>query len=267
MKKEKIETDILIIGGGTAGCFAAVTAAEEAPKLDITVVEKAYIERSGCLAAGVNAINAYLNPGETPETYLEYVREDFHGLVREDLVYTIGQNVNRVTEKLDEWGLPIKKDEYGNYLARSSRSIKIDGEGFKPLLAARVNEAGARVLNRTAAVDYIVEDGRVRGCYAFNIRQGIFYTIEAKAVICATGRAAGIYKPTNTGKARNRTWYPPFNTGAGYALGIRAGAEMTTFEMRFVALRVKGASVSPGGRVSVPPAPGPHRNGQSLPGL
>jgi adenylylsulfate reductase subunit A len=82
-------------------------------------------------------------------------------------------------------------------------------------------------------------DDKVVGACGFSVREDKFYVIRAKAVICATGGASGIYKPNNPGAARHKMWYPPFNTGAGYAMGIRAGAEMTTFEMRFIALRTK----------------------------
>ncbi|MFW6256750.1 MAG: adenylyl-sulfate reductase subunit alpha [Bacillota bacterium] len=239
MEKKVLEKDLVIIGGGAAGCFAAIKAHQMNPDLDILLVEKAHIERSGCLAAGINAINAYLTPGETPESFLEYIKKDSRGLVRDDLVYTIGQRVNEVTDTLDSWGLPILKNEDGSYQARSSRSIKIKGEKFKPLLADQVQSRGIEVLNRTVATNYLREKGRVKGCFAFNLREEIFYTIQAGAVICATGGASGIYQPNNTGQARHKMWYSPFNTGAGYAMGIRAGAEMTTFEMRFVALRVK----------------------------
>lgn len=239
MEIKKKTTDILIIGGGAAGSFAAVMAKKYAPQLKVTIIEKAHIERSGCLAAGINAINAYLNPGETPESYLEYVKKDSNGLVREDLVYSIGQGVNRVTGIVEKWGLPILKDDQGNYLARGPRSIKINGEKFKPLLAEKVMKSNVEVLNRTVATNYVINQGRVVGCFAFNVRDGIFYVIKARAVICATGGAAGIYRPNNSGQARHKMWYFPFNTGTGYAMGIRAGDEMTTMEMRFVALRVK----------------------------
>ena len=71
MKSERIKTDILIIGGGTAGCYAAVTAAENSDK-QILICEKAHIKRSGCLAAGVNALNAYITEGRTPQDYVDY---------------------------------------------------------------------------------------------------------------------------------------------------------------------------------------------------
>lgn len=247
VRQEK--ADIVIIGGGTAGCMAAVTIKEKRRDCEVLVVEKAHIDRSGCLAAGVNAINAYLNPGQTPEDFLEYVKNDSAGLVREDLVLSIAQGLNQVTEKVERWGLPIYKDEAGNYLPRGKRSIKINGEPLKPILAQAVKKSGARVLNRVNCTDYIVKNGRVAGVFAFSTREKIFYVIQAKAVICATGGAAGLYRPNNPGQAKHKMWYSPFNTGAGYAMGIRAGAEMTTLEMRFIALRIKD-TIAPTGTLA-----------------
>lgn len=234
-----LDTDLLIIGGGTAGCMAAIRAKELDPAIDVLIIEKAHIERSGCLAAGINAINAYLNPGETPLSFLEYVKRDSYGLVRDDLVYSMAQRLNEMTDRMVQWGLPVSRDESGNYAARGKRSIRINGERFKPILADAASRSGAKVLNHTVAADYIVQDGRMAGVFAFNIRKPEFYVIRAKAAICATGGASGIYGPNNGGASRHKMWYSPFNTGAGYAMGIRAGAEMTTFEMRFIALRIK----------------------------
>lgn len=245
----RLSTDIAIVGGGAAGCFAAVTVKEASPATDVLVIEKAHVKRSGCLAAGVNAINAYLNPGETPESYLEYVKKDSAGLVREDLVYSIGERLNRVTGKLESWGLPFLKDKEGRYRPRGKRSVEIIGEAIKPVIASALEKSGARVLNRTVASNYIVINGRVAGVYAFSTREKKFYVISAKAVICTTGGAAGIYRPNNDGSARHKMWYCPFNVGTGFAMGLRAGAEMTTFEMRFIALRVKDV-LSPTGTVA-----------------
>jgi len=234
-----ISTDVIVVGGGTAGCFAAITIKERDPEIEVLVLEKAHVKRSGCLAAGVNAINAYLNPGETPDSYLEYVKKDSAGLVRDDLVYTIGERLNQVAKKLESWGLPFLKDGSGRYKPRGRRNVQIIGESIKPVIASTAERSGARILNRTVATNYIIRGSRVTGVFAFSAREKKFYVISAKAVICATGGAAGIYKPNNDGSARHKMWYCPFNVGTGFAMGLRAGAEMTTFEMRFIALRIK----------------------------
>jgi len=97
---EKVEikwhdSDFVVVGGGTAGCMAAIRLKELAPKTKVTIVEKANIVRSGCLAAGLNAINAYIHEGETPESFVRYVRFDAMGLIREDLVLSSGEAERR----------------------------------------------------------------------------------------------------------------------------------------------------------------------------
>ncbi|MBC2723895.1 adenylyl-sulfate reductase subunit alpha [Desulfosporosinus sp.] len=244
-----LNTDILIIGGGTAGCFAALTIANNSD-CQVIITEKANIKRSGCLAAGVNALNAYILKGETPESYLEYVRNDAEGIIREDLVISMAKRLNEVTRKVETMGLVIQKDSKGDYVARGRRNIKINGENIKPLLAEAVEEKkNVQVLNQVNMIDYVIQDNRVIGAYGFSIKDNIFFTIQAKAVICATGGAAGLYRPNNPGFSRHKMWYSPFNTGAGYAMGIRAGAEMTSMEMRFIALRCKD-TIAPTGTIA-----------------
>lgn len=249
MKTEKISTDVLIIGGGTAGCYAALTISENSDK-KVLICEKAHIKRSGCLAAGVNALNAYIVEGRKPQDYVDYAKKDADGIVREDLLLTMSEKLNEVTDRLEKLGLIILKDENGKYVTRGNRNLKINGENIKPILADAVEKAkNVTVLNRVNIFDYSVKDNKINGAFGFGIESGIFYTIEAKAVIIATGGAAGLYKPNNPGFSRHKMWYPPFNTGAGYAMGIRAGAEMTTFEMRFIALRCKD-TIAPTGTLA-----------------
>ena len=249
MKTEKISTDVLIIGGGTAGCYAALTISENSDK-KVLICEKAHIKRSGCLAAGVNALNAYIVEGRKPQDYVDYAKKDADGIVREDLLLTMSEKLNEVTDRLEKLGLVILKDENGKYVTRGNRNLKINGENIKPILADAVEKAkNVTVLNRVNIFDYSVKDNKINGAFGFGIESGIFYTIEAKAVIIATGGAAGLYKPNNPGFSRHKMWYPPFNTGAGYAMGIRAGAEMTTLEMRFIALRCKD-TIAPTGTLA-----------------
>lgn len=253
MKKEiqikQLETDILIIGGGTAGCYAALTIREHS-NASVLIVEKANIKRSGCLAAGVNAINAYIVKGRTPQDYVDYAKKDADNIVREDLLLTMSEGLNRVTKKMEDLGLVILKDENGEYIARGNRNIKINGENIKPILADAVKAlSNVTVMNQVNVTDYIIKDNQILGAFAIGVEEEILYEIRAKKVICATGGAAGLYRPNNPGVSRHKMWYPPFNTGAGYAMGIRAGAEMTTFEMRFIALRCKD-TIAPTGTIA-----------------
>lgn len=249
LKNRIIDTDVLIIGGGTAGCFAGITLGKK-KDLDVLIVEKANIVRSGCLAAGVNAINAYITKGRVPQDYVDYCKKDADGIVREDLLLSMSERLNHVTKIMEDLGLVILKDENGEYVARGNRNIKINGENIKPILADAVKKQdNVTVINHLNITDFIVENNEIKGAYGFDVNNAEFYEINAKAVLVATGGAAGLYRPNNPGFSRHKMWYPPFNTGAGYAMGINAGAEMTTFEMRFIALRCKD-TIAPTGTIA-----------------
>lgn len=249
LKNRIIDTDVLIIGGGTAGCFAGITLGKK-KDLDVLIVEKANIVRSGCLAAGVNAINAYITKGRVPQDYVDYCKKDADGIVREDLLLSMSERLNHVTKVMEDLGLVILKDGNGDYVARGNRNIKINGENIKPILADVVKKQdNVTVINHLNITDFIVENNEIKGAYGFDVNNAEFYEINAKAVLVATGGAAGLYRPNNPGFSRHKMWYPPFNTGAGYAMGINAGAEMTTFEMRFIALRCKD-TIAPTGTIA-----------------
>lgn len=249
LKNRIIDTDVLIIGGGTAGCFAGITLGKK-KELDVLIVEKANIVRSGCLAAGVNAINAYITKGRVPQDYVDYCKKDADGIVREDLLLSMSERLNHVTKVMEDLGLVILKDGNGDYVARGNRNIKINGENIKPILADVVKKQdNVTVINHLNITDFIVENNEIKGAYGFDVNNAEFYEINAKAVLVATGGAAGLYRPNNPGFSRHKMWYPPFNTGAGYAMGINAGAEMTTFEMRFIALRCKD-TIAPTGTIA-----------------
>ena len=249
MRTERIKTDVLIIGGGTAGCFAAYVIGQKSER-KVLIAEKANIKRSGCLAAGVNALNAYITEGRVPQDYVDYAKKDAHGIVREDLLLSMSERLNHVTKVMEDLGLVILKDENGKYVARGNRNIKINGENMKPILAkAAAEQENVTVLNHVNITDYKKENGKITGAVGFSVNEDIFYDIDAEAVLCATGGAAGLYRPNNPGFSRHKMWYPPFNTGAGYAMGLLSGAEMTTFEMRFIALRCKD-TIAPTGTIA-----------------
>lgn len=237
-----LETDILIIGAGNAGCFAAIEAKRLNPALRVTLMEKAHIDRSGCLAGGMDAINTYIKKGRTIEDFVRWSRSQAGGLLREDLTITLAEVLNKPIEEWEEWGMPIKYDEGGEeYKTRGKWDITIMGSEMKVILAQKTRELGCEVLNRVVATNYLTDGDRVTGAIGFGVRNGKVYIVKANSTIIATGGAAGLYKPyQNDGNdSHHQLWYCPFNVGTGYAMGIRAGAEMTTFEMRWCATRTK----------------------------
>ena len=137
MEREILETDVLIIGGGTAGCYAAYTLAKKSD-VQMIIAEKANIRRSGCLAAGVNAINCYITKGHDPQFYVDYAMKDAHGIAREDLLLSMCERVNQTVKELEDHGLVILKDENGDYVTRGNRNIKINGEITFPYLNIRL---------------------------------------------------------------------------------------------------------------------------------
>lgn len=248
MEKKIIDTDVLIIGGGTAGCYAAIYLGENTD-LDITVVDKAAVKRSGCLAAGVNALNAYITEGHKPIDYVRYASNDAHGIAREDLLLDISERLNHVTEDMEKRGLTILKDKDGKYVSRGWRNLKINGENIKPILEAELKKQKNVTVYEHVNITDLRRNKGVSGAYGFGINDGIYYVFRAKAVLVATGGAAGIYRPNNPERMAHQMWYCPFNTGAGYCMGILAGAEMTSFEMRFIALRCKD-TIAPTGTLA-----------------
>ncbi len=250
MEIKKFFSDVLIIGGGAAGLFAAIRLSELNPKINVIIAEKADIRRSGCLAAGVNALNAYIGEGHTPKDYADYALKDAHGIARYDLLLSMSERLNHVTKIIEKLGLVIFKDENDKYITRGWRNVKINGENIKLILANAVkNLENVKIINHVNITNFLLDDEKVVGAAGFSTRDKIYYNFTAKATLIATGGASGIYLPNHSGGSRHQIWYSPFNTGAGYAMGIRAGAEMTTFEMRFIALRCKD-TIAPTGTLA-----------------
>jgi len=246
---ETVECDVLIVGGGMAGCGAAFEAGNWARDrgLRVCLVEKAAIERSGAVAMGLSAINMYMGMqwGEnTPEEFVRYVRQDLMGLSREDLVYDLARHVDSSVHMFEEWGLPIFKNEDGRYKREGRWQIMIHGESYKPIVAEAAKAAiGDGNLYERVFVAHPLVDAddptRIAGVVGFSVRDYKVIIFKAKAVISCGGGATGVYRPRAQGEGLGRIWYAPWNTGSAYAMQIRAGAKMTQMEHRLVVARFK----------------------------
>ena len=242
----RVDSDILIVGGGMAGCGAVYESRYWGRDLRIVCVEKANIERSGAVAQGLYAINCYMGmrwDENRPEDHVRYARNDLMGLVREDLGYDIARHVDATVHKFEEWGLPIMKDpDSGRYLREGKWQIMIHGESYKPIVAEAARKAASDVYNRIMVTHLVMDaarPNRVAGAVGFNVRTGDFYVFRAKAVIVSAGGASHIFKPRAVGEGMGRTWYAPWSSASAYGLPILAGAKMTQMENRIVLTRFK----------------------------
>ena len=241
-----VETDVLIIGGGMSACGAAVEAAYWAKEngLKCTLIDKAAMDRSGAVAMGLSAINQYVDlksGNNTIKDYVDYVRQDLMGITREDLVANIARHVDSSVHLFEKWGLPIWKDDEGNYVHEGRWQLMINGESYKVIVAeAAKNAIGMdNIYERVFIVEPLVKDGRCVGAVGFSTRENKFYVFKAKAVYAGMGGAVHIFKPRSTGEGLGRAWYPPWNTGSSTYFSLRAGAEQTCHEVRFIPVRFK----------------------------
>ena len=165
------------------------------------------------------------------------------GVTREDLVANIARHVDSTVHLFEKWGLPIWKDENGAYVHEGRWQLMINGESYKVVVAeAAKNAIGAdNIYERVFIVEPIVKDGRCVGAYGFSTREDKFYVFRAKAVMAAMGGAVHVFKPRSSGEGAGRAWYPPFNSGASAYFTLKAGAEMTCQEVRFIPVRFKDA--------------------------
>ncbi len=244
-----VETDLLILGGGMAACGAAFEASHWAKKNNqrVTVVDKAAMERSGAVAMGLSAINLYLGLSKgnnTIEDYVSYVKNDLMGIARKDLVANIARHVDSSVHLFEKWGLPIWKDDEGNYVNEGRWQIMIHGEsknivseGAKTALK-ELGENGS-YYERIFITEPVMFGDRCVGAVGFSVRENKFYVFKAKAVLDVMGGAVHVFRPRSVGEGLGRSWYPPFNSGASTYFTLKSGAEMTCQEVRFVPVRFK----------------------------
>ncbi len=250
-EKVIVETDLLILGGGMAACGAAVEAAYWAKEngLRVTLVDKAAVDRSGAVAMGLSAINQYVglkDGANTVKDYVTYVRNDLMGITREDLVANIARHVDSTVHLFEKWGLPIWKDAEGKYVHEGRWQLMINGESYKVIVAeaaknALLGSGNGQIFERVFIVGPLMDGDRCAGAVGFSVRENKLYFFMAKATLAAMGGAVHVFKPRSSGEGMGRAWYPPWNSGSSAYFTMKAGAEMTCQEVRFIPVRFKDA--------------------------
>ncbi len=232
---QRLVTDVLVIGGGTAGTMAGIKAKQANPDREVLILEKANIRRSGAIAMGMDGVNTAVIPGNsTPEQYVREVTIANDGIVEQQTVYQTGKLGFEVIQELESWGVKFQKDAQGEYdLKQVHRVGKYvlpmpEGKDLKTILARQVKRHKVRVTNRVMATRVLVEGGRAIGAVGFDVRSGDFVVIQAKAVILCTGASGRLGLPASG--YLYGTYENPTNAGDGYSMAYHAGAELSNIE-------------------------------------
>ena len=234
-KTQPIQTDVLVVGGGTAGTMAGIKAKQANLDSEVLILEKANIRRSGAIAMGMDGVNTAVIPGNsTPEQYVREITIANDGIVNQKAVYETGRLGFEVIQELESWGVKFQKDPDGNYdLKQVHRVGKYvlpmpEGKDLKKILTRQVKRHGVKVTNRVMATRVIVQNGRAIGVVGFDVRSGDFVVIQAKAVVLSTGACGRLGLPASG--YLYGTYENPTNAGDGYAMAYHAGAELTNIE-------------------------------------
>ncbi|HAG92650.1 MAG TPA: fumarate reductase/succinate dehydrogenase flavoprotein subunit, partial [Gammaproteobacteria bacterium] len=191
------DVDVLVIGGGTAGPMAAITAKEKDPSASVMLLEKANVKRSGAISMGMDGLNNAVIPGHaTPEQYTKEITIANDGIVLQKGVMEYAERSFDMIQKLDNWGVYFQKDETGEYDVKKVHHLGTyvlpmpEGHNIKKILYRRLRRNRVQVENRYQAIRLMKdESGAVSGCIALGTRDAEVIVIRAKAVVLCTGAA------------------------------------------------------------------------------
>lgn len=246
-----LKTDVLVIGGGSAGTMAALAVRQKG--LDVILVDKANINRSGCGAAGNDHFMAVLETGpdwDTPDAFLAWYKRLTQGLVDSKVVEKVYTNkIKGLVEYLENIGIQMRIDTKNNDFIRTKSFaqpgeyfINFDGRSLKPIISKEAEDAGVECLRQVYITDLLKQGERVVGAIGFNIRNGDSYIIEASAVILATGNVSRMYR--NPSGLPYNAWHSPYNNGSAQAMAYKAGADLKNMEFVNYTLTPKNFSAS-----------------------
>ena len=243
-----VDTDVLVIGGGVAGCMAAIPALEAG--LSVVVCEKGKVlDHCGSVGCGVDHYLTIMDSGpewDTPEFLIKHVPELTDGIVDMAVTSRVIHEMPKVLHKIETFGVNFKDPRYNDYYRLRSFGlpgtyhINFDGTEFKKHIGQHVRKLKGTVLTRTMAVQILVEDGRIYGAIAFNFRTGEWLVIRATAVVLAAGEVNRI--SLNASGVAFDSWHCPYNTGDAHAMAYRTGALLTNMEFMETTITPKGFS-------------------------
>jgi succinate dehydrogenase/fumarate reductase flavoprotein subunit len=240
MEVVPVDTDVLIIGGGLAGCMAAIKASEYGVR--VTIAEKANTLSSGCAGTGIDHSWAYIPMIHEPMGWtIDDLIEDHaqliaRGFINKDLLRLVArENYDRMLD-LEKFGVKIRYDDSripGKFrivhqFHTMPSSFNFDGHDLKIKLTKEARRRGVNIINRVMMVGILLTEDQVAGALGVGTNDGKLYSFRAKTVVISTGRANRL-TPNVTGIWGNHR-IPVNETGDGRAIAFRAGVPVINME-------------------------------------
>jgi succinate dehydrogenase/fumarate reductase flavoprotein subunit len=233
-----IDTDVLILGDGAAGCGAAI--AVKSKDVDVVMLDKGKLESSGGLGGGNDHFMAVLNSGpktDSTEAAVNFFKSPLSGSTPKMIEEGWIKIIPLVLDVLQEIGVEFVKNQDGTWLRTVGFGqpgnwwINIrNGHLIKRLLAKKVRDIGVKVIDHLMVTKLLKSNGKIAGCVAFNVLDSSFYVLRAKIVITALGNVATRAWTNSTGNPYN-VWQSPYNTGSQYVLAYDAGVKMINLDI------------------------------------
>jgi succinate dehydrogenase/fumarate reductase flavoprotein subunit len=228
MKEKFVETDLLVIGGGLGGTFAALKA-REASAQKITLISKGKLGKDSCATFAAGVFTLVLPEDDKEALFETYALEEGFGTGLYDAEW-LNLWLNEVYDRaldLERWGLKWQKTSDGKFERRGMRGNQramFEGPRLMEVMAKKVINSGIDVIGHTMVTDLLTENGkagnRVVGAVGFDVRTGEFKVIKAKSTVLAAGPCG----------FKGRYACHKFQTGEAYAMAYRAGAVLGQFE-------------------------------------
>ena len=233
-----IETDILILGSGAAGCGAAIGAMEHGVR--VALVDKGKLESSGCIGGGNDHIVAILNSGaenDTEEAFINHFKGPRSGFTPEMLSQWV-KAMPAMLNALQEVGIKFVENPDGSWVRTvgfgqpGAWYIQIEnGQLIKRRLAKKIREMGVEVFDYVMITKLLKKDDRIIGAIGYHVLDGSLYVFRAKSVVLALGNRANRVTTNSTGNPYN-TWHSPYDTGSQYVLAYEAGAKLINLDLK-----------------------------------
>ncbi|HET9816404.1 MAG TPA: FAD-binding protein [Xanthobacteraceae bacterium] len=233
MSLERLKTDILILGSGGAGLFAALHALKANPDLDVTVASKGLLGKCGCTRMVQGGYNVALNPGDSVERHFMDTIEGGKWLPHQELAWTlVSTAVERVRELENEIGCFFDRNPDGTLHGKAFAGQSFDRTVHKgdltgiEIINRLMEQVWARPIRRLEehrAVALIpAADGALAGVLMIDIRTGALRFVTARAVLLATGGGPTMYR-----------YHTPSGDKSmdGLAMALRAGLPLRDMEM------------------------------------